>query len=144
MTKNCMKPCGHCSFRRDTPPGNLGGSPPETFMAQMPGPFRIPCHLAYNPAGYPTRQELLEATLAMPQCGGAAVMRANMGLNEHLPDHIHKLAPDHVTVFSSPVEFYAHHKQITQVQAAMQLIARPIPVLMAELLARGNGLIKRV
>jgi len=144
MSKNCTKPCHHCSFRRDTEPGNLGGNIPENFMAQMPGPFRIPCHLAYDPEGYPTRQAFLEASMSMPQCGGAATMRANMGLNPHLPDHLHKLNPDHQNVFSTPAEFYAHHKRITITEARLQLIARPIPVLMAELIARGNGLIRKV
>lgn len=96
-------PCAECPFTRKIAPGFLGGSPPETFIGQLVGPFVIPCHCA---KGYDQHDP---NPGRFTQCAGAAIMRANEGCDGPLPDSMLKLPPDRVTVFATFAEFYAHH-----------------------------------
>lgn len=109
MTCNLGKPCADCAFRRDSTPGNLGGSPATKYIGQSVGPFIAPCHLTYPKDIDLDKVEWREKSLQMPQCAGMAVFRANLGVDILLPDAVHKLPQDHVAVFSTHAEFLAHH-----------------------------------
>ena len=117
MSKNQVSPCAQCSFRRDTPPGNLGGSPPEVYIGQIEGPFMIPCHMLCNFDDPKWREKAFKTG----QCAGAAIFRANMGLPPG-PVPINLLPPDHTTVFSDYAEFLAHHKGISEGAAGLELL----------------------
>jgi hypothetical protein len=119
---NCKTPCPECAFRRDIKPGALGGSHPEVYVGQLHGPFMIPCHLHY-PKDDPNQSfRKTDAVFEIPQCAGAAVMRANIGRDKILPVEIHRLPKDTTLVFTSYAEFYAHHKGISLFDAERQLL----------------------
>lgn len=100
--KHCTKPCPACPFSRAVAPGALGGSPVEVYVGQAHGPFVLPCHAAagYSPA---------TTTPDTPQCAGAAIFRANLGLAGLMPPGIHRLPADVEAVFADVGEFIAHH-----------------------------------
>jgi hypothetical protein len=102
MTKHCTKPCPDCPFSRKVAPGALGGSPVEVYVGQAHGPFVLACHDAkgYDPA---------TVTPDSPQCAGAAIFRANIGVDRRMPSGIHRLPADHEAVFADEAEFIAHH-----------------------------------
>lgn len=110
---NVKTPCPSCAFRRDITPGALGGSTPETFIGQAHGPFQIPCHTHYGERSY---SEVHAQCEAIPQCAGAAIYRANVGVAEALPEQLHQLPADKQLVFASPAEFIAHHQRVPNVQ----------------------------
>lgn len=116
--KNMPAPCKECAFRRDSTPGFLGGSPTETFVGQVFGPFVIPCHCACDFEDPNWKDKVFET----PQCAGTAIFRANLGLDRVLPQQLHKLPADHDLVFSNPAEFMAHHKGISVFEAAQILM----------------------
>lgn len=130
--KDLQKPCSDCAFRRCSEPGHLGGSTPEVYIGQTRGPFLIPCHLTY-----PSLEEgerLHDKMHCMGQCAGSAIFRANCGLNGLLPPEIPQLEPDHEAVFSSPVEFLAHHKGISHFEAMNQLMEQgPLELMQIEM-----------
>lgn len=117
-TKDMPKVCAECPWSRQSKPGHLGGSEPEVYIGQATGAFFLPCHLTYS-ADSENIRDNLDCTGG---CAGAAIYRANVGIDHRLPDEIHKLPADHGPVFSSPVEFLAHHKGISLGQAFNQLI----------------------
>lgn len=94
-----------CPFRRDTPPGELGGSTTDVYVGQAHGPFWLPCH---NSPGYSseTRRDPKHA-----QCAGAAIFRANTGRASALPAGLLSLPPDKEKVFGSYAEFVSHHEK---------------------------------
>lgn len=108
-------PCKECAFRRDITPGALGGADPEVFIGQANGPFYIPCHCFYKSDTPDWKDKAMQA----PQCAGSRVFRANIDNVNH--PSLLGLEADHETVFSSPAEFIAHHRQITMEQAEHQL-----------------------
>lgn len=97
-------PCQECPFRRSIAPGALGGSDAIVYVGQAAGPFWIPCHMAidFNDPNWKTNYET-------PQCGGAAIFRANCGFAERQPAVMLQMAADTETVFASPEELVAHH-----------------------------------
>lgn len=117
--KDLQKPCHDCAFRRDSTPGHLGGSEAEVYIGQIHGPFYIPCHLTY--ARDEQWREKLHDT---GSCAGAAVFRANLGVDRMTP-HLHRLPADHAQVFSSSEEFMAHHQGISIEQAREKLRRNP-------------------
>ena len=119
--KDLPKPCHDCAFRRDSKPGHLGGSAPEVYIGQCHGPFFIPCHLTYGELTDEVRQNLN----CTGGCAGSAVFRANLGVDTKMPPGINRLPADHDLVFSSEVEFIAHHRQISIDQAYYLLSKRP-------------------
>lgn len=110
------KPCKECVFRRDSSPGEMGGSPPGTYIGQSEGPFWIPCHLSTN-----YDDPNWKSDLKKPQCAGAATYRANLGIDHKMPDFLERRQPDHEAVFSEHREFLAHHCQIPIDQAELDL-----------------------
>lgn len=130
---NCKTPCPECAFRRDIPPGHLGGSSPDVYIGQIHGPFIIPCHLHY-PKDAKSMNDVRGKAFEIPQCAGAAVFRANMGIDSHLPQEVHRLPADHETVFSNYAEFLAHHARVSHYQAVcMLMVTSPTKLLEREL-----------
>ena len=101
-------PCPDCPFSRSVRPGALGGSPATTFIGQAYGPFILPCHkhCDFNDPQWKAK------TINTPQCAGAAIFRANVGVAPLLPDAIHKLPANHEAVFSTAAEFLSHHMML--------------------------------
>ena len=98
------KPCAGCPFRRDIKPGYLGGSPLTCYVGQISGPFILACHMSSEYSSKPD-----ESCLEMPQCAGAAIFRANVGVAEKMPKAFHRLPHDYASVFATFAEFFAHH-----------------------------------
>jgi hypothetical protein len=118
-----------------TKPGALGGSPPETYIGQAFGPFLLPCHKHVDFEDPNWKQKVNKT----PQCAGAAMFREAMGISDRLPKQIYRLKPEG-PLLENPLEFYAHHKQITFHEALLQLIARPPRVLLQEQLERRSNI----
>ena len=134
MTCNLGKPCADCAFRRDSTPGNLGGSPATKYIGQAVGPFIVPCHLTYPKDIDLSKVEWRAKSMEMPQCAGMAVFRANLGVDILLPDAVHKLPKDHENVFSTFAEFLAYHEQVPLAMAQQFLKeVTPLQLLRAEL-----------
>jgi hypothetical protein len=112
-------PCKDCAFRRDIKPNfqgtaegvacpSLGGSPAEVYVAQVAGPYRIPCHMRHDSTDLAERLKN-----GNPDCAGVAVMRSNIGVADKIPPVLLHLPADTRTVFADMYEFYAHHKGIS-------------------------------
>lgn len=113
--KQHTKPCSTCPFRRDSTPGELGGSPVETFIGQTFGAFWIPCHECIDYSDPNWREQYEKG-----QCAGTAIYRANCHPANRPPELL-KLPADTELVFSTPAEFMAHHLRITVDEAARRL-----------------------
>lgn len=125
-------PCNDCPYRRDVKschmdPSALGYSPPEVYIGQIGGPFYLPCHsyTDYNDPNW-------KSDNTKPQCAGAAIFRANTGVDENMINPLtgergpmskffYRLPKDTSIIFSSFVEFYAHHAGVPQFYAMMYL-----------------------
>lgn len=86
------KPCSDCPWARDALRGWLGSLSADEWLQAAHGEGRADCH-AYQG----------------PQCAGFAIYRANIC---KLPRdrNAQKLPADRERVFSSPMEFKAHHE----------------------------------
>jgi hypothetical protein len=106
MRNQHAKACESCPFSRRCEPGELGGSPVETYVGQVVGPFFLPCHSA---KGYKGKATTLES--GAPQCAGAAIMRANIGRDELMPGPLLRLfGSSDPNVFADLEEFIRHHR----------------------------------
>lgn len=101
------KPCPECPFNRRVSPGTLGGSPVTTYIGQIFGPFVIACHMHLDFQDPAWRD--LTAYSQTPQCAGAAVLRANIGVDVLMPPALPRAQADRTTVFADIAEFTAHH-----------------------------------
>lgn len=119
MSKQHHKPCKECPFRRGCLPGYLGGSAPEVFVGQAHGNFWLPCHLHSN-----YEDPDWASDTSKPQCAGAAIYRANT--SKRTPPQLLTLPKDNDAVFSSPVEFLAHHKGIDEEQVIAELAKKDV------------------
>jgi len=95
------RPCPGCPFARACAPGGLGGSPVEVYIGQLLGGFWLPCH------SNPDYNQQTDATVS--QCAGAAIFRANLGIDAILPPMLHRLPEDQAAVFGTVEQFVAHH-----------------------------------
>jgi len=123
------KPCHDCPFAKHTAPGALGGSTPEVYMGQIQGPFWLPCH---NSSGY----EESRRDPGHEQCAGAAIFRANTGLEQLMPSALLHLPADDSQVFRGPVEFLQHHLGFTPEQVLAWFRANPPQKLLQDELAK--------
>lgn len=120
MSKRDPKvPCKECAFSRDVEPGALGGSEPEVYIGQAFAPFAIPCHCHCNFSDPEWKQKAGPGET--PQCAGVAIFRANIGAKGVLPAVLTPLEVNNDLVFSDPVQFLAHHKQISIDEAVAYL-----------------------
>lgn len=115
-TKKRKAPCAECPYSRACPPNALGNSPPEVYVGQGQGPFWLPCHMDVD---FDDPNWKIDYT--RQQCAGAAIYRANIGADKLMPDSLHRLPPEDATVFKTPAELLAHHKQIPLSEATAQL-----------------------
>ncbi len=90
-SKQHVKPCSDCPWRRTSLNGWLGGSTIGDWIQVAHSDRRIACHVIEN-----------------QQCAGAAIYRANVG---KLPRGrtIIVLKKDMNAVFATPAEFAEHH-----------------------------------
>ena len=109
------KPCPSCPFNRKVSPGALGGSPVETYIGQIHGPFVIACHMHIDFRD-PT-WDVLHRYATTPQCAGAAIFRANCHITNRLPKSIPRAAANRDIVFSNVAEFAAHHSRNRRLSA---------------------------
>jgi hypothetical protein len=104
VTKQHTRPCGDCPWRRSSLAGWLGGASPEDWVGAAHGDAAIACHTRrFKDGGF-------------IHCAGAAIYRANVSKKVR-PDALRalcilplELAKDVVKVFTTPLEFLAHHK----------------------------------
>lgn len=123
------KVCPECPFSRAVEPGALGGSHPLKYVAQAMGPFALPCHMHCDFNDPQWRQK----SFATPQCLGAATFRANVGVQDRLPEAFERVPENHEDVFSSFAEFLAHH---TNMPLALATEILNQPGFLAELLRK--------
>ena len=115
--KQHKHPCSTCPFLRSSVPGELGGSPVQTFIGQCYGSFWIPCHevIDYDDPNWKTNYNT-------PQCAGAAIYRANVYRDSiRRPGQLLSLPEDFDKVFGSPAQLLAHHTGCTIASARVQL-----------------------
>jgi hypothetical protein len=89
--KQHTKPCLDCPFRRSSLRGYVPSV--KNWIKGVHGEAKFDCHVVSN-----------------QQCAGAAIYRANVCKVPRRTD-ILQLPEDHVLVFSSLIEFVAHHKR---------------------------------
>lgn len=107
--KKCVnEPCPECPFNRKVKPGTLGGSPVQVYAGQINGPFVLACHMHVNFDDPNWRAELNYTNT--PQCAGAAIFRANLGVSHRMPAALPRLPANHEQVFSTMSEFVEHHQ----------------------------------
>ena len=107
-------PCSECVFRKDSVPGECGGSHPMVYVGQVTaGVFSIPCHKPddYDPEA--VRGIVSPSMCLQPSCAGAAIMAANLGINRH--PSLLKLEPDD-SVFSGWYDFLKHHTDYSEAE----------------------------
>lgn len=134
--KNMSHPCGSCPFAISCTPGALGGSPAETFIGQVFGPFVLPCHSQKD-------YDQVKWDPKASQCAGAAHFRHHIGVAPYLPEQIHHL-PASEKVFPSPAHFYAHHKGISLTEAVAQLRQHPPAELLQIQMGRATNKITKI
>ena len=113
MAKQHTKPCHDCPFTKKAEPGETGGSHPSVYIAQTILPYWIPCHccIDYDDPNWKTNYET-------PQCVGHAMMRANTGVADRMPDQLLRAEPtEDAQVFDSLYQMYAYHVGITEEEA---------------------------
>lgn len=112
-------PCACCPFTTNCSPEYMKSknSTPEQFIGQAYGPFLLPCHM---PPSF-DKGEFQEG----PQCAGAAIFRANVGVDRLLPEEVGRLPPSD-KAFPTAVAFLAYQKEITLEEAHRQLPAKRI------------------
>ena len=115
------KPCQECPFNKTLPKPFSGGSPPEIYVGQICGPFLLSCHMdpEYNPG--PEKKGQPEVM----QCAGAAIFRANVGVDKLMPDMLHGLDKDTTMVDATFVEFVARQRGISLEEASEILKKTP-------------------
>lgn len=102
------KPCSQCPWIRTVEPNALGGSDALVYIGQVHGPFFLPCHHDCDFSD-PNWKEKVDTQ----QCAGAAIFRANVGIESMMPDFLHKLPADEEAVFSNAAQFIAHHRKVS-------------------------------
>lgn len=92
-TRQHVKPCGDCPWRKDSIPGWLGTMTAVEWVRAAHGEAQIDCH-----------------TRIGPQCAGAAIYRANVCKSPRDPGLL-VLPADRDLVFCSPAYFAGHHEK---------------------------------
>lgn len=136
---NCthvQKPCPDCPFSRTVKPGALGGSSPLVYIGQAAGPYILPCHKHVDFEDPDWKAKCIQT----PQCAGAAIFRANTRQDRRLPEAIHRLPQDHVTVFSTSAEFLSHHLGVPLGDAVAFLKVHPPEELLALQMERNTNM----
>jgi hypothetical protein len=138
MSQELRSPCRNCPFSRTTEPGYLGGSPPETYIGQICGPFVLPCHAGHNYHDPVARRDPNNL-----QCAGAAIFRANVGVDGGMPAKLLHLPIDNNKVFGTFAEFLAHHRGLRVYQAEVLLaVQSPLEHLKREMNKAGVTIVK--
>ena len=127
-------PCNECPFSKKnllpTKSEQLGGAQPHVYIGQIHGPFWLPCH---KDKRYVGKESPVETT----QCRGAAIFRANVGVDKLMPQGMLKLESGHPDVFESNEEFLSYYLNITKKDAEFILKMVP-PLELTEIELRKN------
>jgi hypothetical protein len=115
------KPCKECPFSRAIEPGATGGADPSVYVGQAYGPFWLPCHMDKDYTHATANQK----ANVLAQCAGAAIFRANVGVEDQMPPWVHQLPADTTLSFASPAELIAHHGKMSLEEAEEFLRAFP-------------------
>lgn len=89
--KLLQAPCSDCPMRRDALPGWLGGATPEEYRRLAHSDEQVECHVHHG-----------------SRCAGMAIYRTNVCKWQPSED---ALPADTEKVFSTPMEFLAHHER---------------------------------
>lgn len=127
-------PCGTCPFTDRVKPGELGGSPPEVYVAQHFLPFMVVCHefIDYTPDDWKEKTTKREDH----QCVGFAMCRTTGGQSEAMPDTLLSSPSMDFHGFKDIWDFWAHHKEVTRREALHELNPGAISVICAKELNR--------
>jgi hypothetical protein len=104
--KQHVKPCKECPFRRASMPGWLGRNDPAEFAVMANHDVMMPCHLTTGTG----KTEW--------HCAGRAIMWANQ-CKVPRDDSVPLLRPDRANVFSTVMEFVAHHRIVVTILQLM-------------------------
>lgn len=96
-TKQLEKACSDCPLRRDALEGWLGGATPEEYARLCHSDEVVSCHVH-----------------AGSRCAGLAIYRKNVA--KWQPQE-HALPADRENIFSTPMEFIAHHSSRPKIAA---------------------------
>jgi hypothetical protein len=111
MSNELTKCCRTCPWKKGTtPPGLIGGTTPDVYVAQSMLNFYLPCH---NSKGYAGKETTLEST-DTKQCAGANIFRANIDVAKYMPAGIKQLPADKETVFATKEEFLAYYYNVSE------------------------------
>jgi hypothetical protein len=110
------KACKECPFNRKNVLEKhkaLGGSDPGVYIGQIHGPFWLPCHLDRE------YKDKNSDPAKVHQCAGAAVFRANIGVDALMPEQMLRLPlGSDPNVFTSVEEFISHYMECSMEAAA--------------------------
>lgn len=136
LTPPAKNPCLECPFNRNVKPGTLGGSPITTYIGQIYGPFLLTCHMQTDFTDPAWNKSAAQAET--PQCVGAAIMRANLYVQEIMPPPLRAIhfERDVERVFTNMTEFAMHHGGISMIEAAALTSTRMIRMLLADQMMR--------
>lgn len=105
-----LKPCRECPFNKQAglnKKDHLGGSETVVYIGQARGPFWLPCHMDKAYKGKTSDPAVVD------QCRGAAIFRANCGIDHEMPPQLLHLPEDRKMVFDSFEEFLSHYEKIS-------------------------------
>lgn len=103
------KPCKECPFNKKAglTISELGGSPPETYIGQLNGPFWLPCHMEKGYAGKESSPDDVGI------CVGAAMLRSKLPIKDKFNSPLTPIIEDtNNDSFASCADFMAHYKDI--------------------------------
>lgn len=123
--KQHNKPCGTCPFAVSPKirPGDLGGSPPEVYVAQHFLPYRVPCHELVD---YDTKDWKADAN-TRAECVGFAMCRNSSGSALYLPDALYdQPRTPESGAFRDIWDFWAYHTECSREQALRMLTPNEI------------------
>lgn len=130
------KPCKECPFARHVQPAVAGLGDPCRYVGQAVGPFWLPCHEA---PGYEENKFAPDNVERIPQCAGAAIYRANVGVLHKFSAAFLHAEKNTELVFASHAELLAHHLQIPLKEAELLLRDTPAEVMCLTELRRAGA-----
>ena len=98
-SKQHATPCSDCPMARTALNGWLGGATPDEYVRLAHSDHQVNCH-----------------AIRGPQCAGMAIYRRNVCKRVDPPNLV--LPKDEELVFSTPMEFLAHHNAKPSKKAA--------------------------
>ena len=104
VTKQHVRPCDDCPWRRDAMPGWLGDRNAQEWVTIAHADLPVECHTRESPSFY-------------VQCAGISIYRANICKKPRIAGFLAlgveplKVPADRDAVFASPTEFREYHEK---------------------------------